>query len=139
VTVAAGRAVDGVVFTIARGAAGVRGKVTPAAEGGKLPERLRVYLVPADPPLAEEPLRYYEARVEQDGAFALRNVAPGQYLVLARAAPAQDRAGFERPVAWTKEGRALLRRAAAKEAKLELKPCGRVADHAVRFVSTGAS
>ena len=116
----------------------MRGRVAPAAEGGKLPERLRVYLVPADPALAEEPLRYYEARVEQDGTFAARNVAPGAYRIIPRVAPADEAAAFDRPVSWTKEGRAALRRDAAKEAKTDLAPCQRVKDLALRFVQVGS-
>jgi hypothetical protein len=135
VSVAAGGRLDGIVFTIGRSAAGMRGKVTPAADGDKLPDRLRVYLVPADPALAEEPLRYYEAVVEQDGAFAARNLAPGAYLIVARVAPAAAEAvGFERPVSWTKDGRAALRRDAAKAKPTELAPCQRVGDLALQFV-----
>jgi hypothetical protein len=133
VSLPAGGKLDGIVFTIGRGAAAVRGKVTPATEGGKLPERLRVYLVPADPVSAEEPLRYYEARVEQDGSFALRNVAPGAYKAISRVAPVQETGDFERPVSWTKEGRAALRLAAAKEAKTDLAPCQRAVDLTLRF------
>jgi len=77
--------VSGLVVTISEGAAGLRGRIT-VAEGQRLPSRTVVYLVPAEKENAPNLLRYFEARVESDGAFNIRNVVPGDYLIHARAA-----------------------------------------------------
>lgn len=77
--------VSGLTLTISEGAAGLHGRIT-VAEGQRLPSRTIVYLVPAEKENATNLLRYFEARVESDGAFNIRNVVPGDYLIHARAA-----------------------------------------------------
>jgi len=77
--------VSALTVTISEGAAGLRGRIT-VAEGQRLPSRTIVYLVPAEKENATNLLRYFEARVESDGAFNIRNVVPGDYLIHARAA-----------------------------------------------------
>lgn len=84
--------VSGLTLTISEGAAGLRGRIT-VAEGQRLPSRTIVYLVPAEKENATNLLRYFEARVESDGAFNIRNVVPGDYLIHARAAEG-DTAGM---------------------------------------------
>jgi hypothetical protein len=79
------QSVSGLVVTISEGAAGLRGRVT-VAEGQRLPARTVVYLVPAEKENAPNLLRYFEARAESDGAFNIRNVVPGDYLIHARTA-----------------------------------------------------
>ncbi|HEX5705580.1 MAG TPA: carboxypeptidase-like regulatory domain-containing protein [Pyrinomonadaceae bacterium] len=79
------QSVSGLTVTISEGAAGLRGRIT-VAEGQRLPSRTVVYLVPAEKENALNLLRYFEARVESDGAFNIRNVVPGDYLIHARAA-----------------------------------------------------
>ena len=79
------QSVSGLTLTISEGAAGLRGRIT-VAEGQRLPARTIIYLVPAEKENAPNLLRYFEARVESDGAFNIRNVVPGEYLIHARAA-----------------------------------------------------
>jgi hypothetical protein len=82
VSVRAGETISGLVVTFAEGAAVIRGQVT-AAEGQRLPDSTFVYLVPADKESAANLLRYFEAPVALNGKFAINNVAPGSYLIVA--------------------------------------------------------
>ena len=131
----AGQQFSGIVVRLSEGAASFAGRVAPT-EGAppQTPAPTRVYLVPQERERAEDPLRYYEATVStSDNAFVFRNVAPGRYLVLARAvAEAGD--ATPRPAAWDAEGRAGLRREAeAAKTPVELLPCQRTADFVLRF------
>ncbi|MGH9936082.1 MAG: MSCRAMM family protein [Blastocatellia bacterium] len=130
-----GEKIAGVTVTIADGAAGMSGKVIPATEGARLPARLRVHLVPAEARAADEVLRYAEAFARSNGAFLLNNIAPGKYWLIARAAPddePSDRPPM--PAAWDANERAKLHREAiAAKNEIELQPCGRVKDYALRF------
>src|SRR5262249_39676226 len=74
-----GERTTGLIVTVAEGAAYLSWKVVPAIEGASLPARLRVYLVPAEPSLADDTLRYAEADTESDGRFNMRHLAPGRY------------------------------------------------------------
>jgi hypothetical protein len=127
----AGEKVTGLRVTIAEGAAGLKGKVA-AAEGARLPARLRVHLIPAEREAADDMLRYAEVSASGD-AFAFAHVAPGRYWLLAR--PEEDTDGKPpRPAAWDAAARAKLRREAeAANVAVELKPCGRVSDFALRY------
>src|SRR5262245_10586651 len=131
----AGEKITGVVATIAEGAAGLSGKVIPAAEGSRLPTRLRIHLIPAEARAADEVLRYAEAYTRSDGSFLLSNLAPGKYWLIARAA--QDDEASDPPVApiaWDANERAKLRRQAmAAKNEIELQPCGRLKDYVLRF------
>ena len=83
-TVKPGDQLSGLTFTLAQGAALVRGKIA-LTEGQTLPDKFSVYLVPAEAAQAEEPLRYFAAPVNTEGNFWLFNVVPGRYWVLAQA------------------------------------------------------
>jgi len=121
--------------TFAEGAASLRGKVTPENEGARLPSRLRLHLIPADPKSAEDVLRYSETIVRSEGAFAFNNIAPGKYRLLARVVPDDepiDRPPF--PAAWDANERANLRKeVAAMNVEVELKPCQRLMDQVVKY------
>jgi hypothetical protein len=80
--------VSGLTLTISEGAAGLRGRIT-VAEGQRLPPLTIVYLVPAEKENTTNLLRYFEGRAESDGTFNIRNVAPGEYLIHARAAESE--------------------------------------------------
>jgi len=135
ITLKAGEKITGVVATIAEGAAGLNGKVIPAAEGSRLPARLRIHLVPAEARAADDVLRYAEAYARSDGSFLLSNLAPGKYWLIARAAPddeINDR--LPAPVAWDASERAKLRKEAeAMKIEVDLKPCQRVSDQVVKY------
>lgn len=128
----AGEKVSGVEITIAPGAAGLAGRVT-TKEGRNLPNRLRVYLVPAEPTAADDVLRYREALTESDGSFAFKQIAPGKYRLLARSIPDTEK-DKPRPAAFDATERLKLRKdAEAANNELELKPCQRVKDHTLHW------
>jgi hypothetical protein len=135
--VKSGQQLTGLDVRLAEGAASFGGRVAPA-EGAapQTPAPTRVHLVPQERERAEDTLRYYEAAVAGDGAFSFRNVAPGRYLLLARAeAEAPDAA--RRPAARDADTRARLRREAeAAAAPVELQPCQRTSDFALRYPQT---
>ncbi len=123
-TIKAGDQISGLTFTLAQGAALVRGMIS-LAEGQKLPEKLAVFLVPAEPERAEESLRYFAAPVNSEGRFWLHNVAPGRYWMSAQ--PATDDTRYEVSKVRLPDGveiRSLLRHV-AKHAKteIEVKTC----------------
>jgi len=133
--VKSGERLNNLTVTIAEGAAAVRGRVVSATESARLPDRLRVHLVPAEKEAANDLLRFAEARAGADGAFVINNLAPGHYFMLARPA-ADDDASDEaaRPAAWTATERAaLLKQAAAANLTLDLQPCQRLMDHVLKY------
>jgi hypothetical protein len=88
-TLKPGDRLSGLIITMALGAASLRGQIEIAA-GQKLPPRLFVYLVPAEPEKADDVLRFFTAPVEADGSFALNHLAPGRYWPLAQTANESD-------------------------------------------------
>jgi hypothetical protein len=130
-----GEKMAGVTVTFAEGAASLRGKVAPENEGARLPSRLRLHLIPADPKAAEDVLRYSETIVRSEGAFAFNNIAPGKYRLLTRIVP--DDEPIDRPplpAAWDANERANLRKeAVVTNVEVELKPCQRVTDQVVKY------
>ncbi len=131
----AGEKITGVVATIADGAAGLSGMAIPAAEGSRLPARLRIHLIPAETGAADEVLRYAEMFAREDGSFILSNLAPGKYWLMARAAPDDETSDRPvAPIAWEANERAKLRREAmAAKNEIELQPCRRLKDYVLRF------
>ena len=123
-TVKPGDQLAGLKFTLAQGAALIRGQIT-LAEEQTLPDKLSVYLVPAEAAQAEEALRYFAAQVNTNGYFWLRNVAPGRYWMLAQ--PGTDDTRYEVSkirLPDAAETRSSLRRAAEqRKTEIELKPC----------------
>jgi hypothetical protein len=133
-TIKAGERLSDLAVTVAEGAAALRGRVVQATEGASLPERLRLHLVPAEKEAADDLLRYYEAEVRGD-SFELKNLAPGRYFVIARRGADDDAsADNPRPVAWVAEARKRLRqRAETANVTLELRPCQRLTDYALKY------
>jgi Carboxypeptidase regulatory-like domain len=130
-----GQQLKGLDVRLAAGAASFGGRVAPA-EGAapQTPAPTRVHLVPQERERAEDPLRYYEATVAAaDGTFSFKNVAPGRYLLLARAeADAPD--APRRPPALDADTRTRLRREAeAAATTVELQPCQRTSDFALKY------
>jgi len=130
-----GEKLAGVTVTVAEGAASLRGKVIAEKTGAQLPERLRVHLIPAEPNAADDVLRYAEALVRADGAFALNNLAPGKYWLIARAAPNEEPSDRPvKPIAWDAiEREKLQKEAEAMKIEVELKSCQRVADQMIKY------
>ncbi|MBS1786653.1 MAG: carboxypeptidase regulatory-like domain-containing protein [Acidobacteria bacterium] len=132
VTLKSGEKVSNLTVTLGEGAAGLKGKVTTT---GKLPSRLRVHLLPAEPEAKDDVLRFAEIRAD-DGFFAFTNVAPGKYLLVVRTiTEAEQTDKPTKPAAWDAAERARLRKEAeAANATIELKACQRVTDFPLRWV-----
>jgi hypothetical protein len=130
-----GGRLDGLVITLAEGAADFSGKIVSAREGASLPSRLRVHLVPAEKEAAEDVLRYGEATAKSDSSFEFRNLPPGRYWIVVRAIPDEESPEDPpQPLAWGAGGRAGLRfEGEAINTVVELKPCQRLADFTVRY------
>ncbi|MFN7944175.1 MAG: carboxypeptidase regulatory-like domain-containing protein [Blastocatellia bacterium] len=132
-TLRSGEKLTGLSVVVAEGAAQVKGKVIAA--GTKLPSRVRVFLIPAAKEAADDLLRYAEAKADSDGAFSFSSLAPGRYLLLARAVDADESDEKPaRPLAWDNAERLKLRKAAeAANISLELQPCQRVTDFKLKY------
>jgi hypothetical protein len=94
--------------------------------------RWRVHLVPVERERIEDVLRYAETLTGDNGAFRLRNLAPGKYWVLAL--PVKDDSPESTPpAALDPAARLRLRRAAeAANRVLELQPCQRLAKYEIQ-------
>ncbi|HKQ73241.1 MAG TPA: hypothetical protein VJ810_05900 [Blastocatellia bacterium] len=133
--VKSGEKIKDVTITIASGGAGLKGKAK-ATEGRKLPANLRVHLIPAEKESADDVLRYFEIKTSDDGAFAFKHVAPGKYLLMARASTddSQNDSKGAIPVAWDNAERLKLRRAAeALNVIVEFQPCQRIKDYELKY------
>jgi protocatechuate 3,4-dioxygenase beta subunit len=137
ISLKAGQRQPGVSITIKEGAGGLRGRIVPAKEGARLPERLRVHMVPAEKESGDETLRYYETAAAADRSYSFTNIAPGKYWIIARRDSSPPRGlnlhNKPRPLAWDAEKRLMLRKEGEAAATVELLPCQRVLDHALRY------
>jgi len=112
----------------------VRGEVTTPEESS-IPERMYVYLLPAERESSLDIMRYFASPIATDKTVAFNNVPPGRYLVVVQ--PALDNV---RPTL-TKlrlpdegETRSRLRRdAEGVKVELELKPCQNLVDYQIPF------
>ncbi len=132
----AGEQLGGLVVNVARGAASLRGRVAPANASEPPLGNLRVYLLPAEPERADDVLRFYDTDARVDGSFNFKHLAPGRYLVVARAmtSTADSAAPTTPPLAWNAPARAALRReAAAANNTLDLAPCQRATDYRLAY------
>jgi hypothetical protein len=126
-----GERLSNVNFVVAKGAAGLSGQVQAADEKIKLPSHLHVCLIPSN---TDDVLRFYEEKVEPDGTFVLRNLAPGSYFVLLRWIDEAENPEPLQPAAWTAESRAALRRdAEVANLLVHLQPCQRIASYALVY------
>ncbi|HSS22261.1 MAG TPA: carboxypeptidase-like regulatory domain-containing protein [Pyrinomonadaceae bacterium] len=134
-----GERVSGVIVTLAGGAVSLRGSLK-LPEGASVPPKLYVHLVPAEEESAEDVLRFYTVSVSSDAKFALNNLAPGKYWVVARLSPDNEPeydAKLRAPEGATQRA-ALRKNAEASKIELELKPCQNVSDYQVPFeISAG--
>lgn len=130
-----GDKVKGLVVTIGEGAAGLRGKVVTGKESTPPSEKMRVYLVPAEPEAGDEVLRYFESDLAADGGFSLTNLPPGEYWLVAREISDQEQAEPDhKPLAWDAGGRVSLRfEGEASKKIVELSRCERVTDFVLSY------
>ena len=130
-TIKSGDRIAGLKITLAEGAASLNGQLA-LAEGEAVPEKLFVYLVPAEKESVDEVLRFYAAPVTPEGKIAMTNLAPGRYLLLSR--PALDGGLTKLRLPDATETRAKLRREAeAVKTEIELKPCQSVVDYSLKL------
>ena len=133
--VASGEHVSGVTVTVAAGGGAIRGKVVAGSTGITLPNSLRVHLIPAEADAADASVRFFEAAVDNDNRFSISNVAPGRYLIFARAVPDQDNQERAiRPAAWDASARISLRiDARAANTAIEIAPCQHVNEYVLKY------
>jgi Carboxypeptidase regulatory-like domain len=117
-------------ITLASGAASIHGNVRPV-EGERIPARLYVELAPAEKEKADDALRFFATAVNNDGTFALNNLAPGRYLLIARVPAANELPVLSKlRLPDEAEARAKLRHEAeAATTEIELKPCQNILDY----------
>ena len=134
-TLKPGEQITGLTITLAEGAAGLRGRVVTNQASTPSPAHWCVHLIPAEPTSADDVLRYAQTNARSDGSFTFTHLAPGRYWLIAR--PLADHELNEtaaRPLAWDDNERTKLRREAeAAKVELELRPCQRVNDYALRY------
>ncbi|HEX6719161.1 MAG TPA: hypothetical protein VF088_18800 [Pyrinomonadaceae bacterium] len=129
-TIKSGDRISGLKITLAEGAGSLSGQLT-LAEGQTVPEKLFVYLAPAESERAAEVLRFYAAPVSADGKFSLSNLAPGRYWILAKNGAHDELTKLRLPD--DTERRAKLRRdAEAAKTEIEFKPCQNVVDYRLK-------
>lgn len=137
-TLKAGERVSGLTVTITEGAASLRGRVS-VAEAQVLPSGLMVYLVPAERESRDDIPRFFESRADNDGAFAISNVAPGKYWILARPADESDPRqpkSVRRDSAWRTQ---ILREAESLKKEIAFKPCARTNDYDLPYAAPTAA
>jgi protocatechuate 3,4-dioxygenase beta subunit len=128
VTIRPGEKPAGITVTIAEGAAALKGRVASnqAGQDGRLPAKVRAYLIPAEKEAADDPLRYAQTTAAGDGDFNFKNLAPGRYYLLAKQIKDGD----------AHADRASLRKEAeASGTVIELQSCQRVEDYELTIQS----
>ncbi|MEK6300879.1 MAG: carboxypeptidase regulatory-like domain-containing protein [Acidobacteriota bacterium] len=125
-----GDEIKGLIITMSEGAGGLRGRVVTGKENKAPSAKMRMHLVPAEPEAVDNVLRYFEAEVAADGNFALANIAPGKYRLVARELSDQELTEADhRPLAWDAGGRTSLKfEGEASKKTIELSQCQRVTD-----------
>jgi Carboxypeptidase regulatory-like domain len=124
-----------VTITITEGGAGLRGRVVPA-EGQNVPPTLKLYLVPAEREHAENVLRFFEAAIAADGTFAMGNIGPGRYWIIARPGEAIDANTLKSIKSDSALRAKVLRDAEALKKEISFKPCERTVDYELSFSPT---
>jgi hypothetical protein len=129
-----GERLSGVTVTLGEGAASLRG-VVKLGEGERIPAKLYAHLVPSEKEHAEDVLRFFTTLVQADGNFAVNNLPPGRYWILARLSP-NNEPQFDAKLREPEEGdtRVQIRRAAeVAKTEIEFKPCQNVIDYQLPF------
>jgi hypothetical protein len=129
-----GERLSGLTITLAEGAATLRGSIK-RAEGERIPAQLYLHLVPSERDNAEDVLRYFAIPVNADGTFALGNLPPGRYWVLARTVE-NDETKWASKLRLPDESQTrtkLRSEAQAAKTEIEFKPCQNVTDYQLSF------
>jgi hypothetical protein len=129
-TLKAGDRVSGVEAVLSPAGASLKGKVVPLQEGGALPRRSQLLLLPVTTAAADDVLQYADCIVGPDGAFEVQHLAPGKYWALLK--PVEP--VVQRPADLDPALRAKLRKEAeSRKVEIELKPCQRVDGYLLRW------
>jgi carboxypeptidase family protein len=137
ISVKAGEKIIDLAIAIAEGGAGFRGRVT-AGEGQNLPPGLRLYLVPAERENNENVLRFFEGAVATDGTFAIGNLAPGRYWIVAQMPEPID-SNTMKSIKSDNAFRAKVMRAAeALKKEIAFKACERTVDYELPYAPSSA-
>jgi hypothetical protein len=123
-----------VTVTLGEGAASLRG-IVKLGEGESVPPKLYVHLVPGEKEIGEDVLRFSTTLVQADGTFAVNNLPPGRYWILARLSP-NNEPQFDAKLRAPEQADARMQiRRAAEVAKteIEFKPCQNVIDYQLPF------
>jgi protocatechuate 3,4-dioxygenase beta subunit len=124
--------ISDLTINIAEGGASLRGHLA-APEGQSFAPGLRLYLVPAETEQRNNVLRFFEGTVASDNTFAVGNIAPGRYLVLAEPAEMLD-ASTAKSIKSDDTLRARIQREAeALKKQIVFKPCERVVDYELPY------
>jgi Carboxypeptidase regulatory-like domain len=137
IAIKSGEKLTGLTINITEGGAGLRGRVS-VPEGQQLSRATRVYVTPSDREDAENMLRFYEAPVDNDGSFTIGNVAPGRYWIIARSASESDAGARSIRQDSTLRGQ-IVKEAQALKKEISFKPCERVTDYDLPYVSSDKS
>jgi hypothetical protein len=92
--------------------------------------------VPSEREQADNPLRFFEDVVAGDATFAIGNIAPGKYWLLAQAAERVDERTVKSPRSDGDVRAKLLKDAGALKNEVTFKPCERSVDYEFRYTST---
>jgi hypothetical protein len=128
INVKSGERVSGLTVAITEGAASIRGRISVVA-GQSLPPSLRLYLVPAERDSSENLLRFFEGTVANDGTFALGNLAPGRYWLIAQPVVESDSNSVKSIRTDAAFRSKVLRDGAALKKEVAFKPCERTTDY----------
>ena len=131
----AGQKLNNLAVTLGEGAAGLSGRVAPKSASVELPARVSVTLVPAEPGSEGNVLRYAQTLMRADSTFQFRNIAPGQYYVVARGVSDDEMIKqFAEPLWSSAELRNKLHDQARKSGALvEFRQCQQTAGYAVQY------
>ncbi len=131
--VKSGQQITGLTITLSAGAASIRGALEKK-DDAPVPNGLFVYLVAAERDKADDPLRYFLAKVEDDGKFAFNNLPPGKYLSLVQQpAPNTPNTTEQLQLPDATETRTKLRRLAESvKSEVDLKPCQNLTGYSLK-------
>ena len=128
--VKSGEQLKNLTITLTEGAASLHGRLLSAEP----PAGLSLYLVPAEPDKAADVLRFFVTEITADGTFAINNLPPGRYLVLAHAAGAETATLAKLRLPESATARTKLRRTAeTQKSEIDLKPCQNVTDYQIKY------
>jgi len=136
ISIKLGEKISGIAIAIAEGGASLRGRVT-IPEGQSLPP-LRIYLAPAERENSDNPLRFFEDAVAADGTFAIANVAPGRFWLLAQPAEQIDATTIKSTRSDGSFRAKVLRAAEALKKEIALKHGSKDEYEDVKFSSEGS-